>query len=127
MSDLLDKLLIEVERGELLTDPRCGKHEAAVLTNVQPVRTETTTRLELTWSDLIDPDGQPFEHIQRLFLPDPQAHVVTKIRFLSTLKALGIIPKTRKEMLYFTDDQVDDLAAAIWTCVAARFFRFRSH
>lgn len=113
MSELLDKLLAEAERGEALTDPRCGKHEAALLTAVAVVTTETSMRLELSWSGMTDSEGQPFQYTQRLFIPDAGAHAVTKIRFMSTLKALGIIPHNRKEMVYFAEDQLDALRDAI--------------
>ena len=117
-----DDLLKMAQSGETLVDPRCGKYEAAVLTGVQVVSTENSLRLDLRWGGMQDVDGNGFDHIQRIFMPDTESHAISKIRYMNTLKGLGVVPQSYKNMLYFTDETIERLRDKLEsTCVGQEF------
>lgn len=98
--DFLESLLRESKEGEKLVDPRVGKHEEAMLSDATVEASDKGYRIELKWSGLTDTDGNPFDYIDRLFLPDEDAHVISKGKFMQKLKGLGVVPQSYKNVIY---------------------------
>jgi hypothetical protein len=108
MEDMtFEKMLEEAQGTERLEDPRCGKHENAVLLDNRVIINNDggMWRLELTWGGLQDAEGQEFTHVQRIFFPRVDDPPFMKIRFMSALKALGIVPAAYKDMLYIDTEE----------------------
>lgn len=108
-----DDLLKSAQAGETITDPRCGKHDDAVLSGVFLDGTLDNPFVTLIWSGLFDVDGQGFEHRDRLFLPREDSHPIGKSRFMQKLKSLEIVPISYKQVLYFAGDAVEGLVESI--------------
>ena len=102
----LDDLLAQAQEGEVLIDPKVGKHDNAYITNVRLAGEGDKAHPVMTWGGLIDSGGNEFLQDDHLYLPKESHPVFVKQRFMSKLKTLGIVPQTYQNVLYFTLDQV---------------------
>lgn len=116
-TSLFDEVMGAATVGEEVIDPKAGRHDNAILSEVTTKLTRSGDKkyIAITWGGLKAKDGFDFEQVQMVFSPEEQDLEFRHGAFLELLRNLEIIPAGHKKRLMFTAEGMEKLAAAIST------------
>ena len=113
MAEVADNLLSSIPTGEILIDPKEGEHESARLGAVELVEQNGGHSVKLTWMDLIDSNGRPFEHQERITVPTSNSQDFIHRMFLAACHDFEVVPRSvRSRILADTEHDRDEIVSA---------------
>lgn len=116
MADIMQELLGIVSKGEVLKDPKEGNYEATVSEVTTQEFNSGALALSIKLIGLHDANGQQFDHVEKVFVPNSGASAQFKFMFLDTLKTLNLVDMSYENAITF--DQPDEQFEAFGRLVA---------
>lgn len=106
MPEVVENLLSSVPTGEVLVDPKEGDYPEARLGAVELVEQGNGYSVKLTWMDLVDQQGRPFEHQDRVTIPTSDSEDFIHRMFLAACHDFEVVPRSFRSKLH-ADTEAD--------------------
>ena len=112
MAEVAENLLGSIPTGEILIDPKEGDHDAR-LGAVELVEQGNGHSVKLTWMDMTDSNGRPFEHQERITVPTSGSQDFIHRMFLAACHDFEVVPRNaRSRILADTETDRDAIVQA---------------
>lgn len=121
MAEVVENLLSSIPVGEVLVDPKEGDHEAR-LGAVELVEQGNGHSVKVTWMDMTDSNGRPFEHQDRITVPTSNSEDFIHRMFLSACHDLQVVPLSFRSKIYAdTEADRDRIVEAFTSKIGSRY------
>lgn len=106
MPEVVENLLDSIPVGAVLIDPKEGSYPDARLGAVELVEQGNGYSVKLTWMDLVDSNGRPFEQQDRITIPTSDSEDFIHRMFLAACHDLEVVPRSFRSKLH-ADTEAD--------------------